>query len=89
MQVGAEYELFDSTDQPAIDEHIKRAVFHRVLTIALELGQHGREGKQVGCLFVIGDRRAVLDQSEQMILSTVHYLLIDRLRRLDQESFDG
>ena len=49
MSIGAEYELFDTTEQPSIDEHIKRAVFHRVLTIALGLGQHGREAlEQVG-----------------------------------------
>ena len=45
MTIGSEYELFDTTEQPGIDEHIKRAVFHRVLSLALHLGQHGREGK--------------------------------------------
>lgn len=69
MPLGAEYELFDTTDQPDIDEHIKRAVFHRVLTIALQLGQHGREGKRIGALLVVGDHRHVLEQSEQMILN--------------------
>lgn len=69
MTIGSEYELFDSTDQPAIDEHIKRAVFHKALSLALSLGQHGREGKRVGALFVIGDTRHVLELSEQMILN--------------------
>ncbi|MHC5113585.1 MAG: DNA integrity scanning protein DisA nucleotide-binding domain protein [Planctomycetota bacterium] len=69
MTIGAEYELFDTTDQPEIDEHIKRAVFHRVLTIALQLGLHGREGRKVGTLMVVGDHRRVLEQSEQMILN--------------------
>jgi hypothetical protein len=54
MSIGAEYELFDTTEQPSIDEHIKRAVFHRVLSLALHLGQHGREGRRVGALFVVG-----------------------------------
>ena len=40
---GHEYELVDTTDQPEIDEHIRRAAFHRALRLALELGQHGRE----------------------------------------------
>ena len=69
MTMGSEYELFDSTEQPTIDEHIKRAVFQCVLSIALDLGQHGREGRHVGALLVIGDHRSVLDQSEQMILN--------------------
>lgn len=69
MTIGSEYELFDTTEQPSIDEHIKRAVFHRVLTLALQLGQHGREGRKVGSLLVVGDHRRVLEQSEQMILN--------------------
>jgi diadenylate cyclase len=69
MTMGAEYELFDTTEQPDIDEHIKRAVFHRALSLALDLGQHGREGRRVGSLFVVGDYRHVLEQSEQMILN--------------------
>jgi DNA integrity scanning protein DisA with diadenylate cyclase activity len=69
MTMGSEYELFDTTEQPEIGEHIKRAVFHRVLTLALEVGQHGREGRAVGALMVVGDHRRVLEQSEQMILN--------------------
>jgi diadenylate cyclase len=69
MTIGSEYELFDTTEQPSIDEHIKRAVFHRVLALALQLGQHGREGHKVGSLLVVGDHRRVLEQSEQMILN--------------------
>ena len=69
MSLGAEYELFDTTEQPEIDEHIKRAVFHRVLSLALHLGQHGREGRKIGTLIVVGDARHVIEQSEQMILN--------------------
>lgn len=69
MSLGAEYELFDTTDQPSIDEHIKRAVFHRVLSLALDIGQHGREGKKVGALIVVGDNKPVMELSEQMILN--------------------
>ncbi len=69
MTMGSEYELFDTTHQPDIDEHIKRAVFHRVLGVALQLGQHGREGSKVGALLVVGDHVRVLEQSEQMILN--------------------
>jgi diadenylate cyclase len=69
MTIGAEYELFDTTEQPSIDEHIKRAVFHRVLSLALDLGQHGREGRKVGALLVVGASKQVLEHTEQMILN--------------------
>ena len=69
MSLGAEYELFDTTEQPSIDEHIKRAVFHRVLSLSLHLGQHGREGKRTGALLVVGDARHVVEHAEQMILN--------------------
>lgn len=69
MSIGAEYELFDTTEQPSIDEHIKRAVFHRVLGLALDVGQHGREGRHIGALLVIGSAKQVLEHSEQMILN--------------------
>ncbi|UCG32182.1 MAG: diadenylate cyclase [Phycisphaerales bacterium] len=57
MHVGEEYEMFQTVDQPRLTEHVKRVVFQRVLTIALELANEGREGKPVGALFVLGNWR--------------------------------
>ena len=84
MSIGAEYELFDTTEQPSIDEHIKRAVFHRVLGLALDLGQHGREGRRVGALMVIGSAIQVLKHSEQMILNPFKGYDEKQLNILDQ-----
>jgi DNA integrity scanning protein DisA with diadenylate cyclase activity len=84
MSIGAEYELFDTTEQPSIDEHIKRAVFHRVLGLALDLGQHGREGRRVGALLVIGSAIEVLKHSEQMILNPFKGYDEKQLNILDQ-----
>ena len=84
MSIGAEYELFDTTEQPSIDEHIRRAVFHRVLGLALDLGQHGREGRRVGALLVIGSARQVLKHSEQMILNPFKGYDEKQLNILDQ-----
>ncbi len=98
MTIGSEYELFDATDQPEIDEHIKRAVFHRVLTLALQLGQHGREGRKIGSLMVVGDHKRVMEQAEQMILNPFkgydereRNLLADRMSETVKEfsSIDG
>jgi DNA integrity scanning protein DisA with diadenylate cyclase activity len=59
LRVGEEYELFQSVGQPKLTEHIRRAVFEKVLTLVLELASEGREGKPIGSLFVIGDHRQV------------------------------
>ncbi len=69
MQVGHEWEIFQSVDQPKLTEHIKRIVFQRVLTIALELASEGREGKPVGTIFVLGDDKNVMQYCKQIILN--------------------
>jgi len=71
MQVGEESELFQTVDQPQLTEHIRRIVFRRVLTLALELASEGREGKPVGAIFVIGDDKEVQRLSQQNILNPV------------------
>ena len=72
MQVGAEYELFRTVDQPKLTEHIRRVVFQRVLTLALELAHEGREGRPVGAIFVIGDYREVAKYCQQNIMNPFH-----------------
>ncbi len=69
MKIGPEYDLFDVKEEPTEAEHVHRAVFHRVLSISLHLGQYGREGRKTGCLFIVGDSEIVMRQSEQMILN--------------------
>lgn len=69
MEVGQEYELFQSVDQPKLTEHIKRVVFQRVLTLLLELAHEGREGKSIGTLFVLGDQREVMKYCQQNIIN--------------------
>jgi len=63
MRVGEEFELFQTVGQPSLMEHIRRPAFEKVLRIALELANEGREGKPVGAIFVIGDHREVLKYS--------------------------
>jgi DNA integrity scanning protein DisA with diadenylate cyclase activity len=65
MRVGEEFELFQTVGQPSLMEHIRRPVFERVLRIALELANEGREGKPVGAIFVIGDHREVFKYSAE------------------------
>ena len=72
MQVGAEYELFQTVDQPRLTEHIRRVVFQRVLTVALALAHEGREGRPVGAIFVVGDFREVQKYCQQNIINPFH-----------------
>lgn len=72
MTVGVEFELLQTVDQPVLTEHIRRAVFQKVLTLATALAAEGREGRPVGALFVLGDSQAVLKASKQMILNPFH-----------------
>ncbi len=69
MNVGQEYEMFQSVDQPQLTEHIRRAVFERIFTLAIELANEGREGRPVGALFVVGDHRDVLKYCQQNIIN--------------------
>jgi DNA integrity scanning protein DisA with diadenylate cyclase activity len=69
MSVGQEQEIFQSVKQPKLTEHIRRVVFERVITIALELANEGREGKPVGAIFVIGNHREVTKFSQQNIIN--------------------
>jgi len=69
MQVGQEYELFQSVDQPKLTEHVRRVVFQRVLNLMLELANEGREGKPIGALFVIGAYREVKQYCQQNIIN--------------------
>lgn len=86
MSFESEYELLDAGDDAADHRVADRAVFHRVLTIALRIGQFGREGRPVGALFVIGDHEAVLERSDQMILNPFRGYAIDERNVLDDRT---
>ncbi|MBN1346821.1 MAG: diadenylate cyclase [Phycisphaerae bacterium] len=69
MSVGEEHEMFRTVDQPKITEHIRRAVFQRCLSLAIEIAGEGREGKPVGALFVVGDQDEVAKYCHQTIIN--------------------
>ncbi len=48
---------------------ISEEVFDAVLHICMEISREGREGKQVGTAFIVGDSDAVLVKSKQLILN--------------------
>ena len=83
MQVGEEYELLQTIDQPKIDEHVKRVVFERVLEIAVRLAKEGREGKPVGAVFVVGDSGNVRKYCDQNIINPFRGYADDEKNVLD------
>jgi DNA integrity scanning protein DisA with diadenylate cyclase activity len=60
--------IFTSETQFLI-ESIKPEVLERVLSIASEISIEGREGKPVGCLFVVGDVDKIKEFSRPLVLN--------------------
>jgi DNA integrity scanning protein DisA with diadenylate cyclase activity len=57
---------------PATDllpEDVKAEVLERVLAVATELAVEGREGRPVGCLFVVGDTAKVEEYTKPLVLN--------------------
>lgn len=48
---------------------VKPEVLERVIAVATELGVEGREGRPVGCLFVVGDIEKVATLSKPLVLN--------------------
>lgn len=69
VDVGREFELMTSENISDIFEGVRPEVFETVLNIALELAAQGREGRQVGTIFILGDHERVLQLSRQMIIN--------------------
>ncbi len=53
----------------SLDDEKLRKTVKEVLKLAIELGREGREGEQVGTIFVIGDTLNVMSLSKQLILN--------------------
>jgi diadenylate cyclase len=61
--------LLDPQTESDVSHDVRPDVLERVLSIAAELGEEGREGKPVGTLFVVGDTEHVATLSRQLILN--------------------
>lgn len=48
---------------------VEKKVFDTVLSIALELGREGRDGRLIGTAFLIGDSDRIMKNSKQLILN--------------------
>jgi DNA integrity scanning protein DisA with diadenylate cyclase activity/mannitol/fructose-specific phosphotransferase system IIA component (Ntr-type) len=52
-----------------LPDDVKPEVLERVLAVATELAVEGREGRPVGCLFVVGDSEKVAALSKPLVLN--------------------
>lgn len=52
-----------------LKRELKKSVYDSVLGIAREISKEGREGRQIGTAFIIGDHENVLKKSKQLILN--------------------
>ncbi len=68
-KVGEELEIFRIAGGELLRHHSNPEVFEKVLDIAVELGQGGRQGKPVGAIFVVGDIERVEHFSEPLMLN--------------------
>ena len=69
IDISKEKELLSFKGDIDLGKSVKPEVFERVLRIALELANQGREGKNVGAIFVLGNKDEVLENTKQMIFN--------------------
>jgi len=70
LKEKTEYLSFQNLDK--LSDAIPTKVLGAVVDIAMELAREGREGKSIGCLFVVGDAQKVMEFSRPMILNPFH-----------------
>lgn len=61
--------LLTGTTADLLPEDVKPEVLERVIAVATELAVEGREGRPVGCLFVVGDTDKVLTLTKPLVLN--------------------
>ncbi len=69
LEIEKEKELLLFRENIDFGESIRPEVFEKILRIALELANQGREGKSVGALFVLGDIENIKPYLKQMIFN--------------------
>ncbi len=69
VDIEREFETFLTDHQDLLPDGVKPEVLERVIAVATELAVEGREGKPVGCLFVVGDSEKVSKQIKPLVLN--------------------
>jgi len=69
VDVEKEFQTLLSGHADLLPEDVKPEVLERVIGVATELAVEGREGRPVGCLFVVGDSGKVEKASKPLVLN--------------------
>ena len=69
VDVEREFQTLLGGHADLLPDDVKPEVLERVIAIAMELGVEGREGKPVGCLFVVGDTARVEKMTKPLVLN--------------------
>lgn len=69
VDVEREFQTLLGGHADLLPADVKPEVLERVIGIAMELGVEGREGKPVGCLFVVGDSAHVEKLTKPLVLN--------------------
>lgn len=69
VDVEREFQTLLGGHADLLPDDVKPEVLERVIGIAMELGVEGREGKPVGCLFVVGDTARVERLTKPLVLN--------------------
>jgi diadenylate cyclase len=69
VDVEREFQTLLTGHTDLLPEDVKPEVLERVIAVATELAVEGREGRPVGCLFVIGDTAKVEKLTKPLVLN--------------------
>lgn len=69
VDVEKEFQTIMTNHADLLPEDVKPEVLERVIGVATELAVEGREGRPVGCLFVIGDSNKVERTAKPLVLN--------------------
>jgi len=72
VDVEREFETMLMQKSDMLPTSVKPEVVERVLAIATELAVEGREGRPVGCLFVLGNAAKISEYTKPLILNPFH-----------------
>ncbi|MDR0393045.1 MAG: diadenylate cyclase [Puniceicoccales bacterium] len=72
IDVNREIQSLFSNQADILPKNVQPEVFEKLLSIATELAVEGREGKPVGCLFILGDVQELAPYVYPLILNPFH-----------------
>lgn len=78
-----EFSAFFRLPEGGIGDDVENLVFTRVLQLALELAQEGREGKPTGAIFVVGGYEQVRKHCQQLLVNPFRGIPEDERNVLD------